>query len=62
MTWKGPLVSLEGAKQIFDGWGMEFSHNPDLDIYEAKPLHGDAIQAKTLVELCQKVVRYLAPA
>lgn len=56
MVWKGTLITLEGARQVFSGWGLEFSHNTDLDIYECEGLSVGTLQAKTLVELCQKVI------
>lgn len=60
MTWNGTLITLEGARQLFDGWGLEFSHNTELDIYECEGLSIGTLQAKTLISLCQKVISRLA--
>ena len=56
-------VTLSGANRIFEAVGIEITQHPTLGIYEAtynEQIH----QGKTLVSLCQQLVRALhsAPA
>lgn len=55
MTWNGTLITLTGADRLFGPHGWQFSHNWDLEIYEAK--NGtETLRAKTLIDLCSQVL------
>ncbi|MEM6838841.1 MAG: hypothetical protein AAF609_18545 [Cyanobacteria bacterium P01_C01_bin.120] len=58
MTWKGPLVTVEGARQIFPSlkFETEIRHDEALGIYECRPAGSKLLQVRTLIALCQMVV------
>lgn len=51
-------VTLIGANKIFSVVGIEIELNQRLGFYESKGLV--SLQAQTLTELCQQIVRTLA--
>ncbi|MEM6867548.1 MAG: hypothetical protein AAF528_04125 [Cyanobacteria bacterium P01_C01_bin.121] len=62
MPWKGPLVTVEGARQIFSSvkFETEIRHDEALGIYECRSAGSKLLQARTLIALCQMVVEELA--
>lgn len=52
-------ITVKGANKIFGQCGFTIAKN-DLGYYEATSKLVDPLQAKTLVELCQKILAIVA--
>jgi hypothetical protein len=58
MTWEGPKISLIGAQTVFGQVADIEKH--ELGHYKATLQSGQTLECRTLMELCQSIVKKLA--